>query len=58
MGDFPPTEQDIAVKDELTQKINLQLEKFNMLVSNQIKAFNAEFNSLHLNYLFTQGDTN
>ncbi|MDA9025636.1 glycosyl hydrolase [bacterium] len=58
MGDFPPTEQDIAVKDELTQKINLQLEKFNMLVSNQIKAFNAEFNSLNLNYLFTEGNTN
>ena len=44
--------------DELTQKINLQLEKFNMLVSNQIKAFNAEFNSLNLNYLFTEGNTN
>ena len=58
MGDFPPTEQDIAVKDELTQKINLELEKFNMLVSNQIKTFNAEFNSLHLNYLFTEGNTN
>jgi len=58
MGDFPPTEQDIAVKDELTQKINLELEKFNMLISNQIKTFNAEFNSLHLNYLFTEGNTN
>tara|TARA_B100000497_G_scaffold40393_2_gene47053 strand:+ start:3639 stop:6746 length:3108 start_codon:yes stop_codon:yes gene_type:complete len=58
MGDFPPTEQDIAVKDELTQKINLQLEKFNMLVSKQIKSFNAEFNSLNLNYLFTEGNTN
>jgi len=56
MGDFPPTEQDIAVKDELTQKINLQLEKFNMLVSKQIKSFNAEFNSLNLNYLFTEGE--
>ena len=58
MGDFPPTEQDIAVKDELTQKINLELEKFNMLISNQIKTFNAEFNSLNLNYLFSEGNTN
>ena len=28
-----------------------------MLISNQIKTFNAEFNSLHLNYLFTEGNT-
>jgi len=58
MGDFPPTEQDVAVKDELTQKINSELEKFNALVSDEIKMFNAEFNSLHLNYLFTEGDAN
>ncbi len=58
MGDFPPTEQDMAVKDELTRKINSELEKFNALVSDEIKMFNAEFNSLNLNYLFTEGDTN
>ena len=58
MGDFPPTLQDVAVKDELTRKINLELEKFNALVSDEIKMFNAEFNSLNLNYLFTEGDTN
>ena len=58
MGDFPPTEQDIAVKDELTRKINSELEKFNALVSDEIKMFNAEFNSLNLNYLFTEGYTN
>ena len=58
MGDFPPTLQDVAVKDELTRKINSELEKFNALVSDEIKMFNAEFNSLNLNYLFTEGDTN
>ena len=58
MGDFPPTLQDLAVKDELTRKINLELEKFNALVSDEIKMFNAEFNSLNLNYLFTEGYTN
>ncbi|MBT3918777.1 MAG: glycosyl hydrolase [Flavobacteriaceae bacterium] len=58
MGDFPPTEQDVAVKDELTRKINSELEKFNALVSDEIKMFNAEFNSLNLNYLFTEGYTN
>ena len=53
MGDFAPTEQDIAVKDELTQKINTQLKAFNALLSNEIKAFNKAFNSNNLNYLFT-----
>lgn len=54
MGDFPPTEQDIAVKDELTQKINTQLSTFNTLLSDEIKAFNADFNSKNLNYLFVE----
>ena len=53
-GDFPPTEQDIAVKDELTLKINLELEKFNILVSTKIKEFNTVFNSLNLNYLLVE----
>ncbi len=56
MGDFPPTEQDIAVKNELTEQINSELEKFNKLVSGEIKAFNEEFNSLQLNYLFIEDD--
>ncbi|MBT8265530.1 MAG: glycosyl hydrolase [Bacteroidia bacterium] len=54
MGDFPPTEQDVAVKDELTQKINQQLGAFNNLVDNEIKTFNAAFNSKNLNYLFIE----
>ena len=54
MGDFPPTEQDIAVKDELTLKINLELEKFNILMSTKIKEFNTVFNSLNLNYLLVE----
>jgi photosystem II stability/assembly factor-like uncharacterized protein len=54
MGDFAPTEQDIAVKNELSKQINEQLEIFNNLVSNEIKAFNASFNSKKLNYLFVE----
>ncbi len=54
MGDFAPTDQDIAVKDELTQKINEQLEAFDKLVTDEIKAFNAAFNSKKLNYLFVE----
>jgi len=52
MGDFAPTEQDIAVKNELTQQINSELAKFNNLIDSEIKAFNAAFNSKNLNYLF------
>ncbi|AXO80869.1 glycosyl hydrolase [Olleya aquimaris] len=54
MGDFAPTEQDIAVKDELTTKINKQLESFNRLVNDEVTAFNTAFNAKQLNYLFVQ----
>jgi len=53
-GDFPPTDQDVEVKNELTQKINEQLDAFNKLVSEEISAFNAAFNSKNLNYLFVE----
>ena len=54
MGDFGPTAQDIAVKNELTQQINIQLTAFDKLISEEIKSFNAEFNTLQLNYLFVE----
>ena len=54
MGDFAPTEQDIAVKNELSQKINAQLSSFNKLVDEEISAFNAAFNQKNLNYLFVE----
>lgn len=54
MGDFGPTDQDIAVKDELTAKIKVQLDAFNTLISDEISAFNAAFNSKQLNYLFVE----
>jgi len=54
MGDFAPTEQDIAVKNELSKQINEQLETFNNLVDNEIKAFNVAFNNKKLNYLFVE----
>jgi len=54
MGDFAPTDQDIVVKNELTSQINTQLEAFNNLISNEIKAFNNAFNSKNLNYLFVE----
>jgi len=52
MDDFPPTQQDMAVKDELTAQINAELAKFDALINDEVKAFNADFNAMNLNYLF------
>ena len=54
MGDFPPTAQDIQVKDELSAQIRVQLEAFDKLLSDDIKNFNQVFNSTGLNYLFSE----
>lgn len=54
MDDFPPTQQDVAVKNELTAAINAELNKFDQLVSDEIKSFNDAFNSRQLNYLFIE----
>ena len=54
MDDFPPTTQDIAVKNELTRQIDAELIKFDKLVSEEIKMFNAAFNTKQLNYLFIE----
>ncbi len=54
MDDFPPTQQDITVKNELTRDINAELQKFNQLVSSEISEFNQQFNQKNLNYLFLE----
>jgi photosystem II stability/assembly factor-like uncharacterized protein len=54
MDDFPPTQQDIAVKDQLTASINEELNKFDQLLEEEVKAFNKEFNAMDLNYLFVE----
>lgn len=51
IDDFPPTEQDIAVKNEIGGQIKEQLEAFDVLVDKEISAFNEEFNQLKLDYL-------
>ncbi|MFT4697957.1 MAG: photosystem II stability/assembly factor-like uncharacterized protein [Flavobacteriaceae bacterium] len=56
MDDFPPTQQDIAVKNELTTQITAQLQSFTTLVTNEILQFNQQFNTLNLNYLFVEDD--
>ncbi|MDT7827778.1 glycosyl hydrolase [Pricia sp. S334] len=51
LDDFPPTDQDWAVKSELTAKINAQLKAFDQMADEELDAFNDEFNTLQLNYL-------
>jgi hypothetical protein len=54
MDDFPPTSQDITVKDELTAAILTELRKLDALIAGEIKTFNAAFNKNQLNYLFIE----
>ncbi len=54
LDDFPPTDQDVVLKNELTGKINKQLNAFDKLMTKEIEDFNAEFNSFKLNYLFVE----
>ncbi|WP_300441014.1 glycosyl hydrolase [Christiangramia sp.] len=56
MDDFPPTTQDIQVKNELTVKVNAQLDSFNNLLENEVREFNEQFNKLDLNYLFVEAE--
>ncbi len=42
-GDFGPTDQDIQVKNELIKKVNLQLDKYNSIISKEIPNFNSSF---------------
>ena len=50
-NDFPPTDQDEAVRIELTEKVNLHLANYNKLISSDLEAFNIAFAKLKLDYL-------
>jgi hypothetical protein len=52
--DFPPTQQDIAVKEELTTEVNKQLASFDAMLDKEVDEFNKDFNTLNLNYLFIE----
>jgi len=54
MDDFPPTQQDIAVKNELSKAIEGELNKLNGLIDDEIKAFNVAFRNMSLDYLFVE----
>jgi hypothetical protein len=50
-GDNRPTTQAVQVRKEVTQAIDLELEKFNEIVNQQVKKFNREFQKLSLPYI-------
>ncbi len=51
MNDFPPTEQDIAVRDELTKAIEKQLATYTKLMDQDVANFNSAFKAKALDYL-------
>ena len=54
MDDFKPTDQQLAVKQELTNAIIKELQVFDAMVDGEVKAFNEAFNEQNLNYLFVK----
>jgi len=54
MGDFRPTDQQLAVKKELTAEIIKQLQAFDTMIDDEVKTFNRAFNEQNLNYLFVE----
>ena len=50
-GDFGPTVQDVQVKNELIEKVNAQLAKYDKIISEDIPNFNSSFKKLELDYL-------
>ena len=50
-GDFGPTVQDVQVKNELIEKVNVQLTKYDKIISEDIPNFNSSFKKLELDYL-------
>ena len=54
IDDFPPTDQDIAVKNELTAQIEAELNQFDHLIDKEIQDFNDAFSTLKLDYLIPE----
>ncbi len=52
MGDFGPTDQDVAVKEQLSAAIKTQLTAFDQMLDDEVAQFNKAFNQLQLEYLF------
>lgn len=51
INDFPPTDQDEAVRKELTRDVETQMDIYNQLINTNVKAFNKAYKALSLDYL-------
>ncbi len=57
-GEYRPTNQQIGVKEELTQKIEAELEKLQVIMDNEVPAFNKMARDMELPAVFVDKKTN
>ncbi len=53
IDDFPPTNQDLAVKEELTAAVEVAMERYQQLIDSDVASFNEVFKKEKRNYLST-----
>ncbi|MDB4152504.1 glycosyl hydrolase [Flavobacteriaceae bacterium] len=53
IDDFPPTAQDLAVKEELTAAVEVAMERYQQLIDSDVASFNEVFKKEKRNYLGT-----
>ncbi len=53
IDDFPPTNQDLAVKEELTAAVEVAMEHYQQVIDSDVASFNAVFKKEKRNYLGT-----
>ncbi len=53
IDDFPPTNQDLAVKEELTAAVEVAMERYQQLIDSDVASFNEDFKKEKRNYLGT-----
>jgi hypothetical protein len=54
IDDFPPTNQDIAVKEELTAAIKMAMKQYQTIIDSDVASFNELFKKEKRNYLGTE----
>ena len=53
IDDFPPTNQDLAVKEELTAAVEVAMERYQQLIDSDVASFNEVFKKEKRTYLGT-----
>jgi len=54
IDDFPPTNQDIAVKEELTAAVKMAMKQYQTIIDSDVASFNELFKKEKRNYLGTE----